>query len=386
MDVKEIRNRVISSLYLRWGRMTYKQRGLPSFLLVGPRRTGTTTLFETLDLHSKHMQLTDFDVGDWSPEPAPESSEDAAGEPGEPGPDDADTDRAELLSPEALDRANARVTLKVDEVVSGEDRLGGAELVMSLQDGRIDIDPLHLKLPKSSLRMAASLKPGTQVSDASLRLVIDDFDFGVLTRLRDPASKAGGRISVDIDVTATAARSGEILAAANGYMDVSARLENVQSGLVDLWAVNLLSAVVSSAIKEDESSRVNCLVSRSLFLNGVMTAEQMAVDTSRIRICGEGQIDFATETFDLVAAPKAKRPEFFSLATPVAIKGEFDDFRIGMKKGVHTLGTTATKFAISPITTPLKRIFRADLPSDGTDICGLPIGPRDKPLDPLPGC
>jgi uncharacterized protein involved in outer membrane biogenesis len=344
-------------------------------------RTGSKPM-ATLDLRAERIQLTDFDTGDWSPEPDPGA--DAGGQAAQVS--EQDGERAELLSPETLSRADARVSVVVEEVLSGDDRLGQAELAVTLQNGRIEIDPLHLQLPKSSLRMAASLKPGTQVSDASLRLVIDDFDFGLLTRLRDPASKAGGTVSVDIDVTASAARTGDILAAANGYLDVSAELENVQSGLVDLWAVNLLSAVVSSAIKEDESSRVNCLVSRSLFRDGVMTAEQLAVDTSRIRICGEGKIDFASETFDLVAAPKAKRPEFFSLATPVAIKGEFDDFRIGMKKGILTLGTTATKFAISPITTPLKRIFRADLPGDGADICGLPIGPRDRPLEPLPGC
>jgi uncharacterized protein involved in outer membrane biogenesis len=155
---------------------------------------------------------------------------------------------------------------------------------------------------------------------------------------------------------------------------------------VDLWAVNLLSAVVSSTIKDDQASQVNCLLGRFRLKNGLMSAEQVAVDTSRIRICGQGHINFASQSFDLVATPRAKRPEFFSLATPVAIRGEFDDFRIGVKKGVLTLGTTATKFAVSPITTPLRRIFRADLPRDGADVCGLPIGPREGPLEPAPGC
>jgi uncharacterized protein involved in outer membrane biogenesis len=150
--------------------------------------------------------------------------------------------------------------------------------------------------------------------------------------------------------------------------------------------VNLLSAVVSSTIKNEQESQVNCLLGRFRRHDGLMTAEQVAVDTSRIRICAEGSINFANETFDLVAKPKAKRPEFFSLATPVAIRGEFNDFRIGMKTGVLTLGTTATKFVVSPITTPLQRIFRADLPRDGADLCRLPIGPRTGPLKAAPGC
>jgi uncharacterized protein involved in outer membrane biogenesis len=362
--------------------------GLGNSRLIGHMlidRTGRKPV-ATLDLHSKHLQLADFDTGDWSPEPdtATDAETDAADQATVTAEEDSGI--AELLSPDTLARFDARVSASVTEVLSGEDRLGRGELALALQDGRITLDPLHLELPTSFLMMEASLEPGILASDASLRLVIDNFDFGVLTRLKDPASKAGGTINVDIDVTASAGRTGDILAGANGYLDVAARLENVKSGLVDLWAVNLLSAVVSSTIKDDNASRINCLISRFRLVNGLMSAEQVAVDTSRIRICGKGSINFADETFDLVASPKAKRPEFFSLATPVAIKGEFDDFRIGMKAGVLTLGTTATKFVVSPITTPLKRIFKADLPESGADVCGLPIGARDRPLEPLPGC
>ena len=350
-------------------------------------RSGAIPL-ATLDLSAERIQLTDFDTGDWTAQDR-EVTSDSPEETTEVPPEsevDTSVEKQKLLSPEALSRANARLRIEVGEVLSAEDRLGNAELEMSLQDGRIEIDPLRLQLPKSSLLLQASLKPDRRASDATLRVLIEDFDFGVLTRISDPESKVGGRISVDIDVAASASNMRNILSGANGYLDVSAKLENASSSLVDLWAVNLLSSVVSSAIKDDQEPQVNCAISRFRLENGLMTAEQLAVDTSRIRICGEGEISFVDESFDLVVAPKAKRPEFFSLATPLAVKGEFDDFRIGMKTGVLTLGTTATKFAISPITTPLKRLFREDLPEDGADMCALPIGPRDQPLEPLPGC
>jgi hypothetical protein len=48
------------------------------------------------------------------------------------------------------------------------------------------------------------------------------------------------------------------------------------------------------------------------------------------------------------------------------------------------------KFAISPLTTPFKRLVRDDIPDDGADICSLAIGPRSGPpdaeLESLPGC
>lgn len=341
-----------------------------------------------INLTAPRIQLQDFDTGDWT----------AEGEPQDPAATDSTTGsrdsspsgdeavmREKLLSAQALQRADVELSVKVKEVLSGKDHLGSADLALTLRNGRIDLAPLHLQLPKATLLVKASLKPGMETSQASLRVLIENFDFGVLSRISDPASTVGGTLNVDLDVNSYASNT-NIMGGANGYFDISAQPTGLQSGIVDLWAVNLLSSVVTSAIKDEDASEVNCLISRFQLENGVMTAKQLAVDTSRIRICVEGQVSFADRDFKLVAKPRAKRAEFFGLATPLKIKGEFDDFRISMKGGALTLGSTAVKFAISPVTTPFKRLFQKDLPEDGADICLLPIGPHTQPLQPLPGC
>ena len=339
-----------------------------------------------INLTAHHIQLQDFDTGDWTaeggaPDPTDSTAEASVSAP----PRDEAVKREKLLSGEALRRADIELTAKVEEVRSGEDYLGSADLAATLRGGRIELAPLHLQLPQASILVKASLKPGMEASEASLRVQIKNFDFGVLSRLSDPASKVGGTLNVDLDVSSYASNT-NIMGGANGYFDISAQPTGLNSGIVDLWAVNLLSSVVTSAIKDQDASTVNCVVSRFNLENGVMTAQQLAVDTSRIRICGEGQVSFADRDFKLVAEPKAKRAEFFGLATPLKIKGEFDDFRVSMKGGALTLGSTAVKFVISPVTTPFKRLFQKDLPVDGADICGLPIGPRTQQLQPLPGC
>lgn len=348
-------------------------------------RTGKRP-FATVELHAASIQLKDFDTGDWSAERAAvESVADSSSEHSSPDEQLQSGARAEMLSPEALQRADASLTVTVAEVLSGEDQLGSGELRLNLEDGRIKLAPLQLQLPKSSLLMQASLKPGTVASEATLRVLIKNFDIGILSRLSNPDSAIGGTLNVDLDVSAAASNT-NIMSGANGYFDVSGQLDNFHSALIDLWAVNLLSAVVSSSGKEEDISEINCLVSRFRLTNGIMLAEQLVTDTSKVRICGEGEISFRERKFNLVVSPRAKRPEFFSLATPLAVRGEFDDFRIGTKAGVLSAGTTAVKFAASPITTPVKRLFKKELPEDGADICSLPIGPRQGELEPPPGC
>jgi len=53
MPLSKTLQRLRVQLYHRWGRLTSARRGLPGALIIGPRRTGTTTMYQTLRLHSK---------------------------------------------------------------------------------------------------------------------------------------------------------------------------------------------------------------------------------------------------------------------------------------------------------------------------------------------
>jgi hypothetical protein len=52
MFLVKVYNRVRVRLYHRWAQYTRKWRALPSALIIGPRRTGTTSLYQTLRRHS----------------------------------------------------------------------------------------------------------------------------------------------------------------------------------------------------------------------------------------------------------------------------------------------------------------------------------------------
>lgn len=336
--------------------------------------------FATVDLSADSIQLTDFETVDWSPDEQVSQQEKSGSD------SKLDAGRAKFLSQEALQRVNARWSVKVHEVLSGKDTLGNGEWSIELKDGRLTLDALRLNLPNSKLLLKASVKPDRVASPASLRLLVENFDIGVLTRLSNPDSQVSGPLNIDLDITSSTNGIRGFLKGANGYFDISGNPQNTSSKAVDLWAINLLSSVVESSAKKESDHKVNCLISRWSLVNGLMTSQNVAVDTSKIRICMKGDIDFNQQTIQLRAIPTAKRPEFFSLATPVAVNGQFEDFRVGAQMGVLAVVPTTVKFAISPITTPLKRLISDDLPADGADICSLPIGPREGDLKKLPGC
>jgi uncharacterized protein involved in outer membrane biogenesis len=343
-----------------------------------------------IDLSTPLIQLNDFEVGDWSPQkndsekPAPEKDPQKekvakAAQDQTPFPDESVD---ELLSPEVLARFNVRMNVKAEKVMSGTDELGSGVLTATLKDGRFSIDPVKLNIPGGSFSLAASLKPDKNAPQASVRVVMKNFDFGVLVRRANPKADMGGTINLDVDLKSSAGSFDKLMANGNGYFDFSGRLENLKAGIIDLWAVNVIAAVASK--DDDKASKINCVVGRWTMKDGLLKPDVFLIDTTKIRICAKGQVDFKKEYIDLKMAPTPKKPEYFSLATPIEVKGNFADFGLGIQSG--GLIGTAVRFIVSPVTTTFQRLVGKKLPADGDDVCGMVIGPEDRAAKAPAGC
>ncbi len=91
------------------------------------------------------------------------------------------------------------------------------------------------------------------------------------------------------------------------------------------------------------------------------------MDTTKMSIEGKATINFKTRQLQLWAKPNAKKPEYFSLATPVKVSGKFDDFGIGIS--VIRLTGTVASFITSPVHVPLRRLFSSTRSADGKEVC-----------------
>ena len=335
------------------------------------------------EFQSSLLNLDDFDFAGWSLglETAA-TPQDAAQQPDNEATGESTGEFvAKILSPGILTRFDARLQLTAEQVVSEQDQLGDGQLVLQLEDGRISVDPLKLQTPGGSLFISLSLKPGSENSDAHLRVLVENLDIGALARRLDPDTALGSNINVDIDLTTAANDLHELLAHGNGYFDFSAHPENLRAGIIDMWAVNLIAAIATET--DENQSQIRCLMGRWSMQNGILKPDIVVLDTSRMRICVAGNVDFSSRRFDLTARPTAKRSEFFSLATPVGVQGSFSDFDMGAVPG--GIAGTALKFVTSPLHVPLRRLFKGTLPEDGSDICGMPLGP-ERPTSSAPGC
>lgn len=147
----------------------------------------------------------------------------------------------------------------------------------------------------------------------------------------------------------------------------------------DLWAANLMFALLGSLASKTES-KVNCAVGEFVLQNGVMTSKELVIDTSKVRVSGKGSIDFPARRFEVHLQPRAKKPAFFSLETPISIKGTFDQASAGVSPG--GLVGSVINFATSPVFAPLRRLMDIIIPEKDPNICRDPKSwppPADQP-------
>ncbi len=271
-----------------------------------------------------------------------------------------------LLSPDFLNRLDADIRVEAKRVTSRKDNLGTALAVLSLKDGRLKIAPVRVDIPGGGVDLEFDYYPTPKNVTIQLKANIDKFDFGILARRAKPGTKMGGKLSLKAELRSTAPDIRQMMKTAQGYFDFFLVPKNFSAGVIDLWAVNLLSVLIHKATEKDKS-KINCLVVGLEIKDGQMKEKAIYMDTTKMRIVGKAQIDFKTRKIDVLLSPKAKRPEFFSLAVPLMVHGTIDDFKLGVSK-IRLIGS-AVSFITSPLHVPFRRLFSKKIPANGHKAC-----------------
>ena len=271
-----------------------------------------------------------------------------------------------LLSPATLKKIEASLSVKVDSVMSGKDMLGNGEILARLHNGRADIGPIKVAMPGGLAVWSLGFEPTERDVLAQLKIDVDNFDYGVLGRRIQPDTDIDGRFTLHANVSSRAPRLSQILQHGTGKIEFAVWPKNLRSGIFDMWAVNVLTALLPT-INPDNESKINCAIGRFGLDNGKLSQRALVIDTSQMRVTGNSSIDFTNEKLSLRLQPQAKTAQFLSLATPIEVKGSFSNFEVGVNPG--DVIETVVRMATSIVWVPIKKLFSEKVPVDGSDVC-----------------
>ncbi len=354
-------------------------------------------------LEADTFQLDDFQLDDWSPVPVTDKGMGAVETPdlnfrdlsppekslpkiveskSQEGPvrqqvngTQTKTESAQsLLSRAVMHSFNGTADFRVGEVLSGQDQLGSGEMNIELHNGKLSLSK-NIDVPGGEVALQLSLQANERDYAATLRSKIENFDYGVFARLIKPDTDMAGTFAIDVDLASQGQSLSLLDDNANGHFDFVIWPETLRSGIFDLWTANLFFAVLPMLTTQTQS-KVNCLVGRFDMEDGIMKPKPLFMDTTRTQVNAKGEINFRSERIKLRLTPRSKRPKFFSLSTPIVVKGGFSDFVVGLRP--HDLLGTAIRMAYTVVLVPLQYVMDGVRPAEDTEECEKALGVREE--------
>ena len=291
----------------------------------------------------------------------------------------SETGRRFFTNQSVIESYNASLSINIAEVFSGEDFLGRGLLKIEQRDGRFSIDPLQVQFSDGNAQIHFSMEPVGEERLYNLKISIDKLDYGFIGRWVDDNSDLEGHFSLRLSLQSKSPNFRGIMANGSGTINLLLQPEQQQAGIIDLWAVNLLSSL-TQYLDPTEESKINCAAGRFTLSDGILINDALLIDTTQIQINGDLTVDLKKRWIEGRFRPRPKRPQFFSLATPVKISGPLSD----LKSGVPTGGGVGTliRLATSYIVVPLQWIVLDKLPKDGTAACMQIMEPENQKEKP----
>jgi uncharacterized protein involved in outer membrane biogenesis len=210
------------------------------------------------------------------------------------------------------------------------------------------------------------LKQHEENFEGQLKLNMDKFDYGILYRHFRPDSPADGLISARVDIQLSGSDFEHAFDHANGQLDFAFWPTNIDASAINLWSVNLFLAILPELNKKE--SKFNCGTALLDINDGQLSEELLFIDTSKIWMKGNLNVDFPNETLSLSLFPTAKKARLFGLQAPMRIKGTFSEISVSIKP-MDIVGAYF-KFITSPLHAPFRRAFGKKAGEDMSKLCG----------------
>ena len=240
---------------------------------------------------------------------------------------------------------------KLEQVEAGSGILsefGDLDARLSLKDGlfqsKIDATGFSGARLNARFELNAAVDPPLNRVFFSAR----DINIGKLLKITGSTDLIDGRLNLYIDLAGPGYTRRKFLGNADGRIVVVAGEGTISSRMLDLWAADLLTTMLSPSWQKQAVTPMNCLAMHVELKEGQAEVDDILLDTERITVAGSGIIDLETESVNILLAPRPKRASLVSLANPVRIEGTLSEPSVSvtrLPRRRRLLGASAGIFA-----------------------------------------
>jgi AsmA family protein len=107
----------------------------------------------------------------------------------------------------------------------------------------------------------------------------------------------------------------------------------MRHSLAEWTGVDVLTALSLNLSGDNSNTNLRCAVASFDARQGVLTSQQVLIDTDPVRVEGGGTINMRDETLDMQLQGKPKNFQIVRLRAPITVKGPWQHPALGIKAG-----------------------------------------------------
>jgi len=225
---------------------------------------------------------------------------------------------------------DARLVYRARSVDAGRLPVRALSLRLALDHGLLTIDPLMVNLPQGDLAGSIRLNARAKTPVTTIDLRLDN------ARLETMVKRVAGPPAIEGGLFARAKLTGAgdsvraAAAHANGQVTVVVPHGEMRKAFAELLGINVADGVFLLVTRNHSDTPIRCGVADFRASDGVLTVQQMVLDTGPVLALGKGEVDLRDETLDLSLSGRPKKFRLAHIGAPILVKGSWESPKVGV--------------------------------------------------------
>ena len=251
----------------------------------------------------------------------------------------------------ALRAADADFDLKVEGLIVRKIKIGASHLAVALKGGKLVADLTDMALYQGHGKAKVIADASQAVPTVGLDFDLADFQANPFLSDAMDMTKLEGTANANLDASGRGASQRAIVSSLNGNGKVDFKNGAIRSINLAEMVRNVESAFLDPKAREMQKTDFAELGGTFIIRNGILTNDDMALQSPLLRATGKGTVDLPKRRVDYRVEPKVVastegqggQSKLAGLMVPVAIQGPWDNlsYRPDLSGAVGNIGDIA---------------------------------------------
>jgi uncharacterized protein involved in outer membrane biogenesis len=218
-----------------------------------------------------------------------------------------------------LNTSDGEMRYHADKILAKGTTVGDLKMNAVWRNGEFSVKPLTGDLTGG--KFAVEMGANARAHSMSGKVDVKGVELGTLLQQTGTSDMLRrGKTNFTFDFRGEGRSAHALMASLDGTSTVHVEEGALESRFIDLLGADVVR-VLSPLQDSGPQTSLNCVVNRFEIKDGVATPKVMFVDTGKMTISGDGNINLGTEQVALMLTPRPKQASLVSLAIPIRVGG-----------------------------------------------------------------